>query len=92
MITIHKYPLVLKEEQTIDIPVDHKVLSVGQDGHYNLCIWVQVDDTKYTVPIYFYIIGTGNPIPDVPLEFIGTVKDTFTNPNAVFMWHVFKQK
>ena len=91
MITIYKYPLVLKDDQTIDLPVNHKVLSVGCDGNNQLCIWVQVESDDYVVPVHFYVIGTGNPMPYYKVDFLGTVRQNSTALRTVFMWHIFKE-
>lgn len=88
MITIHKYPLALKDDQVVELPAEHSVLSVGYDGNNQLCAWVQVNTDSYLVPIHFHVIGTGNPIQRVG-PFIGTVRDTFTAPGAL-IWHIFK--
>jgi len=91
MITIHKYPLKLTNDQIIDLPVLHEVLTAGYDGNNNLCIWVQVEAYDYVVPIHFHVIGTGNAMPDHKVDYINTVRDRFTSPDTVFIWHVFKE-
>ena len=81
MHTIYKYKLDLVQSQEIELPGNHKILSVQlQDG--NLCLWAKIVESEprlYT----FYIYGTGHPIPDGNLEYLDTVMI-----NGL-VWHIF---
>ena len=84
MKTIYKYPITETDLQGVKMPQYAKIVHVGKDPRGDLCLWAEVD-TAYemeTVPIY--IIGTGNPMPPEPVNFIGTVKVD------IYMWHVYQ--
>ncbi len=85
---IWKYQLQITDMQTILVPLDFEILSVGnQDG--NLCLWLLVNSkAPATEVLHIEIIGTGNPIYNdmgVDRKFIGTV---IVGP---FVWHVFER-
>ncbi len=86
---IWKYQLQIIDMQTILVPPDFEILSVGnQNG--NLCLWLLVDSKAPADEVlHIEIIGTGNHIYDdmgVERKFIGTV---IARP---FVWHVFERK
>ncbi len=98
---IYKYPLEIKDVQTIEMPTESKILSVGvqsENGGFlddiifneQPVIWVLVDLENYNTPKTtirtIHIIGTGNPIPEIQLKFIGTVQ-----MSKGLVWHVFEQ-
>lgn len=66
------------------MPEGAKILSVGNQRG-NLCLWAMVDPTNPGVFRIFEMIGTGYPLSDVGLQFIGTV---VIEP---FVWHVFER-
>ena len=86
---IFKYPLRLEDKQTVTLPFEHNVLSVGVQlvnedflgapivGE-GIMLWAMIDENNYpvhkTVDRTIHIIGTGNSIPNVELKFIGTVQ------------------
>lgn len=79
---IFKYELVLKDKQEIQIPKHATILKVAmQNG--SLCVWCSVTPSRKNVPITFYIVGTGNPMPLVPLNYLDSVFDD------VYVWHIF---
>lgn len=85
---IWKYQLKITDQQTIEIPCEHKILSVAQQNGI-LCMWVEVNPDAYLSEVDIVICGTGNPIPHIEgynLIFVGTV---VMNP---FVWHVFKRE
>lgn len=83
MKTIWKYNLLRLGDQQIEMPKGAKPLSVAmQDGR--LVLWSEVDTEQYTTELVtVYIIGTGNPMPERPLRFIGTAQD------GLLVWHIF---
>jgi len=63
MRTIHKYPLLVTEEQGLDLPIGH-VLLTAQVQRGDVCIWAEVDDTEtLRTAIKVKIVGTGHAIP-----------------------------
>ena len=82
MKTIYKYVLEIKETQTVSLTRGARILSVAnQDG--KLCLWVQVETEEENEYWSIAIYGTGNPLPEYPGAFIGTV---IIEP---YVWHVF---
>lgn len=81
---IFKFELAITDFQRVEMPINSKILSVGnQRGR--LCLWAMVSDSKHTDHVPIYIIGTCHEINDATRhEFIGTV---IIDP---FAWHVFK--
>lgn len=93
---IWKYVLKVEDNQTIMMPDDSVILSVGLQsagtrGMYDLgdiCLWAIGDITNVKVARYIQIIGTGNPVPndeEYDRRFIGTVQQ------GRFVWHIFEK-
>jgi hypothetical protein len=87
---ICKYRLNVIDKQEFLVPKGTQFLSVGvQDGI--VTTWALVSDTtKEQQKVTFYIIGTGNPIPDdyklmAKANFLGTIQQ------GIFVWHVFME-
>lgn len=85
MKTIYKYTLDKTDRQEIPIPFEALILSVKvQNGR--ICVWAEVDTDNDNIPWTFWVVGTGNPIPDdcvVGGNHIGSVLD------GPFVWHVY---
>lgn len=83
---IFKYPLVITDRQTVQIPKSAKILSV-QYQQSTLCMWALVDTAE---PLEFRticIFGTGHEIKNTAfLKYIATVQA----PTANLVWHVFE--
>jgi hypothetical protein len=79
---IWKFKLKRTDRQTVQLPADYSVLSVGKDPNGDLCIWVAVNHESPARGVEFCVVGTGNSLPHVG-DFIGTVND------GPFVWHVF---
>ena len=84
---IFKYNLEIQEEQTLFLPKNSIIISLGlQNGSAR--IWAMVEDTESElIPHVFYIFGTGHPIPDniIQCPFLGTLID---DANGL-VWHVY---
>lgn len=84
---IFKYPLEITDVQRIDMPSGADVLS-AQVQNGVLCVWA-IFDQRFSQMLErrtFYIVGTGNPIPDEYVKgnlFVGTVQ------RVSFVWHIF---
>jgi hypothetical protein len=89
MKTIHKYPLETTDSQEISMSKGHKPLYVGFDGNYQLCLWAMIDDNAKKTKCTIYVVGTGNPLPDAEMDYIGSVKDDITTSHFTFIWHIF---
>lgn len=85
MMTIWKFPISIIDEQTVDMPIGAKILSVKmRDG--TICIWAIVDTNAKNEQRKIGIVGTGNLFWCFNCDFLGTVID------GPFVWHVFIKK
>jgi hypothetical protein len=82
---IYKYPITVTDEQTVQMPLDAKILTV-QVQHGSPQLWAIVDEEQPNLePRTIQVIGTGNPMPKVG-EYIAT----FQLMNGGFVGHVFE--
>lgn len=73
MKTIYKYE-VQPFNETMMLPDGAKILSVGEQGS-RIYIWALVESTvPADTPRYIKSYGTGHPVEDTTLSFIGTVQ------------------
>lgn len=86
MKVIYKYELEMQQQTVHSIPEGAIVLTVAKQNG-KICVWALVDTDNPKRDHYFFIFGTGNPIPDDLLcpMYLGTIQD------APFVWHVFHQ-
>lgn len=84
---VYKWELEITDRQQLSLPRDCKILHVAQQGR-ELMVWgiVDIELSDDTIPVDFYIVGTGNPVPDQAEEFIGTA----LWDGGVLIWHVFR--
>lgn len=87
MTTIWKYPLEVKDRQTLVLPRDAKVISAGLDVSGQLCLWAVVVPERNRTKLGVLIVGTGNPFEDDDLWYF---IDTVVMPP--FVWHVFTRE
>jgi len=84
MQTIYKYPFGITDIQTVDLPINHKILHVGLDPQGTPCLWAIVDSEQtQTNPKVLFVVGTGHPMPTVPVSHLGSFAQ------GPFMWHIF---
>ena len=86
MRTIHKFPLKLTDDQTIELPDGAKILSVQWQMN-GLMLWALVDCHNALTPRHVMIRGTGHDVPDYAVEHISTV---ITECGGL-VWHVFER-
>jgi hypothetical protein len=85
---IWKFALAITDSQAIAMPFGAQTLSVQeQDG--DLCVWAIVNPAAPVVPVRFYVVGTGNPMPwpswVTNPRHLGTVQ----THGGSLVWHVF---
>lgn len=86
---IFKYPLDIIDEQTIKMPTYAKILTV-QIQNDAICLWALVEDWQQPEDRKIRIIGTGHPIDEANLEYIGTIQQFVNISNGSLVWHVFE--
>ena len=69
--TIWKYELKTTDEQSLDLPIGGKILTV-QVQYEIPCIWVLVDPREKKEKRHIKIFGTGHPIEGGNMRYIGT--------------------
>jgi hypothetical protein len=81
---IWRNPLRITSSQELIVPRGTEWLSVGQrDGH--LSLWYICDPAEPTETRTIRIIGTGPPIEETAILYIGTADC------GNFVWHVFEE-
>lgn len=87
--SVWKFPLKITDYQTITAPlVDF--LHVGHQndvytGTPSLQLWAEVDQTLPTRDWDIFIVGTGHPMPQGAVDWLGTIVDDTTG----LVWHVY---
>lgn len=72
MKTIWKYEISTTDIQSIDMPSDARIISVHTQ-YGKPCIWVECDpDCAIRKRVWIRTYGTGHPIEETNLKFIGT--------------------
>lgn len=82
MKTIYKYPIEIVDKQIIKFDRS-KVVHVGLDPQGTPCIWAEYCSIYPPSDHFVYIIGTGNPMPEITLRHIGSFIQ------GPFVWHVY---
>ena len=81
---IWKFALKLTDRQIIEMPRGAQFLSCQmQRGAFQL--WAIVQPNHDIERRTIWIVGTGHPVPTIPLTFIDTVQQL----DGAFVWHVF---
>lgn len=85
MITIHKYPLEICDEQQISLPRGYEILSViEQFGVPVIYAKIDTEETKIE-DVWIRIFGTGHPIDEDYYNYLGTI----STKNGSLIWHIF---
>ncbi len=85
---IYKYQFRITSVVHVSMPEGAKVLHFGNQ-HERLTIWVEVDTDAPIVEKRFWVIGTGQMIPDtVELNYVGTA--SFNDGRLI--WHLYEVK
>jgi hypothetical protein len=101
MRTIYRYQLEITDEQELELPSAHTILSVapgrqlptdfgiirplGGPFDDHIDLWAITNDSHHSVKRKVYIVGTGHPMPAVTLM---DFTGTCVMPNGL-VWHVF---
>ena len=89
MKTIYKYPLETTDNQTVEMPLDSKILCIQVQGD-KPCLWAMVNtEAERKEKRFIEIFGTGNEMHydmGVSRNYIGT----YQLNNGSFVGHVFE--
>ena len=83
METIYKYRIEITDRQLIRLPVGRKIIHAGPDPMGTPCLWAIIDTEDPAFPEELFIVGTGNPMPPLASEHIGSFVQ------GQFVWHAF---
>lgn len=84
MRAIWKFPLIVRDEQWINMPRGARPLSVQvQNG--TPCLWAMVDCDAQPEPHRFRLYGTGHPVDEPAQHFVGT----FQMYDGSLVFHLF---
>lgn len=73
MRTIWKYECIIDDNFDIEMPSGAKILTF-QEQYGKLCIWCLVNPDMPKESRKFRLAGTGHPIEEKDIEYIGTVR------------------
>ena len=85
--TVWKYAIVLTDTFTIPMPEGYLILSVQMQYGFPF-VWALVNSSNKLVDVNFRLAGTGHPISEKNLNFIGT----FQMLEGRFVFHLFEMK
>lgn len=88
MRTIYKYPIEIRDQQTIQVPVTGHgggpdFLHVGLDALGKPSIWLEVDPEGSPRDCNVYVVGTGMPLPSSAAQHLGTFVQ------GPYVWHLY---
>jgi|HubBroStandDraft_6_1064221.scaffolds.fasta_scaffold17260_10 hypothetical protein len=83
---VYKYPLQVVDEVAVSLPEGAEVLDVQAQAE-TPCLWALVDPTAATEQRFFRLFGTGHPVAEDDLTYVGT----FQLRGGVFVYHVFEK-
>ncbi len=87
MTTIWKYPLQVTDQQEVRLPRHAQILTCQmQEGIPTL--WALVDPEEDKVRAVFYMVGTGNLIPEGGVSGVSYINSV---QQGMFVWHIFRQ-
>lgn len=82
---IWKFPLALVDIQSVEMPAGAKLLDVQLQRDL-LCLWALCDEQAPIETRSIAIIGTGNPVPELPMIHIAT----FQLAGGDLVFHAFE--
>lgn len=80
---IFKYPLPISSQSDISLPLDAKLLHVGEQNG-EIFVWALVAPSNPMITRSFTIYGTGHPVDNPLVTYVGTVQ-----MRNGLVWHVF---
>ncbi len=84
MKVVHKFPVPLKgATSSIEIPRGAKLLYFDTQVDA-LFLWALVDHDEPTDVRTFFIVGTGQTLPELHYRYVGSCM------NGAFVWHLFE--
>ncbi len=85
MRTVYKYPIIATDYFQLELPQDAQILTI-QTQHSEPQLWALVDTDALMETRRFRLAGTGHPISDENLRYIGT----FQLNGGTLVFHLFE--
>lgn len=86
--TIHKYHLDIHNSQTIMMPEGAHIIHVNSQDNY-ITMWEEVDPDAIKTPRTFWVMGTGQDMPQNGMKYIGTCHVKICQSN--YVWHIYEK-
>lgn len=83
MKTVWKFPLKIRDDQSVRMPLCAEIIHAGLDPQGSPCVWALVEDTKPEIERTIHISGTGYPAPDGDNRHVGSFN------HGPYVWHVW---
>lgn len=83
-----RYPLDITDHQQVVIREPAQIISVAQSRDHpnsHIDLWAVGGDNYRDKQVDIYIVGTGHPMPEAQVIFLGTV----VTPNEL-VWHIWE--
>lgn len=90
MLTIFKYPVLIEDHFTLELPKDARILTV-QIQRETPQLWALVDSETEKETRYFRLSGTGHPLGEDYLRITNYI-GTFQMENGALVFHLFEVK
>lgn len=90
MLTTWKFPVQVEDEFEIELPTGARILAVQSQGDPMLAVpfvWALVDPSAPKEKRLFRVAGTGHPIEETNLTYIGT----FQMRGGALVFHLFEK-
>ena len=83
MKTIYKYELNITDRQRLSL-FQHANFLDFQCQNNEIVFWMEVDPNDLIIERDFYIVGTGNPLPEEANYYLQTVQV------GEYVWHIYR--
>lgn len=87
MRTVYRFPIPLEGGIMLALPVGARILHFAQQTRapHQLCVWAVLDPEREPIARHFAISGTGTPVPDFPMDHVGTCQT-----REGYVWHLWE--
>jgi hypothetical protein len=88
---VFKYSVPITDFITLSLPAGAEILTFGLQ-HNTAFIWALVDSSQPAEYRKFRLAGTGHPINETNLTYIGTITPVLPLGSAFLVFHLFEVK
>lgn len=84
MKTVFKYPIDLRKDNALELPIGAEVRLFAEDPQGQICIWFEIDTDEKKTERKFRIYGTGHPMVNKWEIHLGSIV------SGQFVWHLYE--